>query len=104
MLASPTLLPLLLPLLIVIACLWFALLRVNPKCAAWSTIGVFVAFMGYMTYLTESWQSAAIAGLVLVYMATIYKQINQGCDCLQGGLGALGESPMALPIICLNAF
>lgn len=102
LLASPVILPTLLPLLLVVSCLWFALLKAHPHCAMWTTIAVFLIALCYAYYLTRNYMMLVIAGAFAGWMGVTQKQINQGCDCLQGGLKALSESPKSLIVICVS--
>lgn len=104
LLASPYFLPALLPLLLAVATLWFALLRTAPHCAMWTTIGLFLIVLLYAYYLTQNWMMLVVAGAFAAWMGVNAANVNAGCSCLQGGLRALSESPKSLVVIVATTF
>jgi hypothetical protein len=99
--ASPYCLPILLPALFLGAIGWFVLLRFAARCAVWSTVGVFLLCCGLGMFLTDmrGWPIAVVGVATLAYMIYIREQINQGCQCLEGGLKALSEMNLSVPIV-----
>lgn len=103
LLASPLLLPIFLPTLIVVASLWYFALQRVALCSIWVTAVVFIGSLIFGFWLTNNWVLLVLAALVVVYSFSIRDTVRKGANCLQTGLSALAETQASFATVALTA-
>lgn len=103
LLATPVVLPTFLPLILVVAVAWYAVLHRAAKLSIYGTVALFECGLLYGFILTQNWVMLVIMAAVAVGVAWRKQELDQGAKCLEAALTALSESPHSLLVISANA-